>query len=129
MTVHTETFVVEWADTDAGGRIHHTAALRWAEVLEQRYYRGAGITDVVANLPRRRLEVTFHRPLRYTDTVTMQLAVERVGTTSVSYTWRGHRGDGELAVDGRTVAVSVDDGGRAVPLPDHLRGLLEAGTG
>jgi hypothetical protein len=38
-----ERFRVFWVDTDTGGRIHVTAAFRWAEATETSLYRRLGL--------------------------------------------------------------------------------------
>lgn len=118
MTTHREHLRVHWVDTDAGGRIHHTAAFRWAELAEHGLYRSLGIREV-GGFPRRHVEATYHLPLGFDDEITLDLTVEHVGTTSIRYAWRAER-DGELCVEGRTVVVHVDEHGVPAPLPGRL---------
>jgi acyl-CoA thioester hydrolase len=120
---HREHFRVLWIDTDAGGRIHFTAAFRWAEATELGLYRALGLIDHVPGLPRRHVEADYHRVLVFEDEVDVTLTVAAVGTTSVSYAWRIDH-DGELAVDGRHTVVNVDEDGRAQPLDDAFRAAL-----
>jgi YbgC/YbaW family acyl-CoA thioester hydrolase len=120
---HRERFRVLWVDTDAGGRIHFTAAFRWAEAAELALYRKLGLTDYVPRLPRRHVEAEFHRVLVFDDEIDVTLTVARVGRTSIGYEWQITR-DGELAVDGRHTVVYVDEDGRAQPLADALRAAL-----
>ena len=40
---HSQSFRVAWVDTDASGRIHFTAAFRWAEATETSLYRELGL--------------------------------------------------------------------------------------
>ena len=112
-----------WVDTDAGGRIHFTAAFRWAEAAELALYRQLDLTDYVPRLPRRHVEAEFHRVLVFDDEIDVTLTVARVGTTSIAYEWQITR-DGELAVDGRHTVVHVDEEGRPQPLGDALRAAL-----
>jgi len=114
---------VLWVDTDAGGRIHFTAAFRWAEAAELALYRELGLTGYVPRLPRRHVEAEFHRVLVFDDEIDVTLAVTRIGTTSISYEWQITR-DGALAVDGRHTVVYVDEYGRAQPIDDTLRAAL-----
>ena len=39
---------VEWVDTDASGRIHHTAAFRFAEVVEHELMRELGVAELTS---------------------------------------------------------------------------------
>jgi len=121
---HRERMRVAWADTDASGRIHFTAAFRWAEVAEHALLRGLGLTPPrnADGFPRRRVEATYHRPMHFADEFDLVLAAERVGRTSVTYAWQAIR-DGQVCVEGRTVTVHVDADGTPAPLPPALRDL------
>ena len=45
MVEQTESSRVAWVDTDAGGRIHFTAAFRWAEQAETALMRRLGFLN------------------------------------------------------------------------------------
>jgi acyl-CoA thioesterase FadM len=120
---HRAPFRVLWVDTDAGGRIHFTAAFRWAEATELGLYRALGVTEHVPHLPRRHVEADFHRVLRFEDEIEVQLSVAAVGTTSITYEWQITH-DGELAIDGRHTVVLVDEDGRPRRIDDTLRATL-----
>jgi len=120
---HREHFRVLWVDTDAGGRIHFTAAFRWAEAAELGLYRALGLIERVPHLPRRHVEADYHRVLVFEDEIDLTLTVASVGTRSVTYAWRIEH-DGELAIEGRHTVVNVDDAGRAQPLDDAFRAAL-----
>jgi acyl-CoA thioester hydrolase len=123
---HVERLRVAWVDTDAGGRIHFTAAFRWAEVAEFALLRSLPRTGIhVADFPRRHVEAEYRRVLRFDDEFELRLHPERVGRTSITYAWRVVR-DGETCVLGRHTVVHVDQAGRPSPLPG---GLLHALTG
>jgi acyl-CoA thioester hydrolase len=120
---HRERLRVLWIDTDAGGRIHFTAAFRWAEAAELALYRRLGLTELVPRLPRRHVEADYRRVLVFDDEIDVTLAVARIGNTSITYEWQiAH--DGELAVEGSHTVVHVDDEGRAEPLADAVRAAL-----
>jgi acyl-CoA thioester hydrolase len=119
---HSEPVRVEFADTDAGGRIHHTAALRWAERAEHQLLRSLGRSEV-AQFPRRRLEVDFFAPLRFGDEVVVEIAATAIGRTSVTYGWRVLK-DGVTCIEGTTTCVHVDDDGLPCPVPAELRAAL-----
>ncbi|MGI5191346.1 acyl-CoA thioesterase [Promicromonospora sp. CA-289599] len=132
MSRHSEQVRVEFADTDAGGLIHHTAALRWAERAEHQLLRSLGrserngselIGPELTRFPRRRLEVDFLGPLRFGDEVVVEIAATAVGRTSVTYRWQVLR-DGVSCVEGTTTCVHVDDAGLPSPVPAALRAAL-----
>ncbi len=119
--------LVAWADTDAGGRIHWAAVFRWAEVAEHALLRSLGWqTSEAGSYPRRSTEAVYHRPLRYGQRFELRIGVERVGTTSVTFSWTAIS-DGETCVSGRHTVVHVDGNGRPAPWPDHLQAGLAGG--
>lgn len=122
MVTHDEPVRVEFVDTDAGGRIHHTTALRWAERAEHQLLRAVGWGDLTS-FPRRRVAVDFHAPLRFGDEAVVRIRATTVGRTSITYGWSVLRG-GEVCVEGVTTCVHVDDADRPVPVPDALRAAL-----
>ena len=115
---------VAWVDTDAGGRIHFTAAFRWAEAAEHNLLRDLDLAGVdVADYPRRQVEAEYRGVLRFDDEFDVRLRPERVGRTSITYLWHLVR-DGELCIVGRHTVVHVDATGRPSPLPEALRAAL-----
>jgi acyl-CoA thioester hydrolase len=116
---------VAWVDTDAGGRIHFTAAFRYAERAETALMRDLGLVDRLVNYPRRHVQAEFHRVLRFEDEVEVAIRPDRLGRTSITWAWQISR-DGELCVDGRHTVVHVSGEGRPEPLPDDVRKLLGA---
>jgi acyl-CoA thioester hydrolase len=114
---------VAWVDTDAGKRIHFTAAFRWAELAETELRRSLGLIEGWGTYPRRRVEAEFHKVLVFDDEIEVRIRAENLGRTSITYAWEILRGD-ELCVDGRTVAVHVDEEGRPVPLTERERATL-----
>lgn len=122
MRAHTEAVRVEFVDTDAGGRIHHTAALRWAERAEHELLRAAGWGELTC-FPRRHLAVEFLAPLRFGDEVDVEIRTARVGRTSITYEWKVLR-SGELSVSGSTTCVYVGPDDQPAPVPAALRTAL-----
>ena len=64
---------------------------------------GRGLDFVVAHAA-----VDYLLPVRYGDEVEVRVQPEKVGRSSFSFTYDLHRGDGELALQARTVLVSYD---------------------
>lgn len=121
---HIETVRVSWADTDAGGGMHFSAGLRYAEAAEAGFRRRLGILDDWGRYPRRTISATFHSMLRFDDELEVRLRLESVGTTSISWAWEIVRG-AELCIEGRHVAVHVGADQRPRPLPAAVRSSLE----
>lgn len=110
---------VAWADTDAGGRIHHTAALRWAEVAEHNLFRELNPSFPAGDFPRKSVQATYHSVLAFDDEFEVQLWAGAVGRTSVTFEWEIRSGD-VLCIEGRHTVVHVDGVGRPAPLPAWL---------
>jgi acyl-CoA thioester hydrolase len=122
---HVERLRVAWVDTDAGGRIHFTAAFRYAEQAETALFRRLGLVDQLVDYPRRRVEADFRSVLRFEDEVAVEIRADRIGTTSITWAWQISRG-GEVCVEGRHTVVHVGVDGRPAPLPDEVRDRLTA---
>jgi YbgC/YbaW family acyl-CoA thioester hydrolase len=124
MPEQTESFRVAWVDTDAGGRIHFTAAFRWVEATETAMFRRLGVpADEYRNFPRRHVSAEYRRVLVFEDEIAVRLRVGSVGTTSITFTWEIARGD-DLAIEGTHTIVLVDGAGRPRPLPPLVRELF-----
>ena len=116
-------FRVAWVDTDAGGRIHFTAAFRWAEAAETALCRSLGMIDGWADHPRRAVEAHYLSVLRFDEEIELELVPERVGRTSITYGWEIRR-DAEVCIRGRHTVVRVDGDGQPAPLAPELRRAL-----
>ena len=123
MIEHAERFRVAWVDTDAGGRIHFTAAFRWAEAAETGLMRKLGLLNGWGDYPRRHVEAEYRKVLRFEDEIEVRIRPERVGRTSITWAWDIRRGD-ELCVEGRMVVVHVDADDRPEPLSEAVRTAL-----
>src|SRR5438034_1550598 len=94
---------IEWPDTDASGMYHNTAAFRFIEVAETTLLDRLGfVHEIYGRHPRVHIEADFLRPLRFRDMVDIDLAVEAVGRTSVTYRFE-MRSENRTAVRGRAV--------------------------
>ncbi len=120
---HVERTRVAWVDTDAGGRIHFTAAFRWAEIAEVGLRRRLGLVEGWGNYPRRHVEAEFLKVLLFEDEIEVRIRLERLGETSITWAFEITR-DGELCVRGSLVVVHVDAEGRPAPLSDRERAAL-----
>ena len=118
---------VAWVDTDAGGRIHFTAAFRWAELAETALMRSLVLLDEWGDYPRRAVEAEYLAVLRFDDEFELDLVADRVGTSSITYSWEIRRDD-ELCIRGRHTAVHVDSDGRPAALPESVRHALEGAS-
>lgn len=101
---------VEFVETDAAGIVHFSAFFLYMEQAEHELLRqlGLGVSsrDEQGEIswPRVSASCEFRRPARFEDRIEIEVTVERVGETSVTYRHRLSR-DGELLADGRMTAV------------------------
>jgi acyl-CoA thioester hydrolase len=117
---------VRWRDLDAFNHVNNAQYLSYLEEARLQWMLtlpGQGMNEHVAPVVAA-AHLNYRRPIGWPGTLTIELFVERLGTTSVSI---GHRitadGDGEtLFCDGHTVLVWIDRvGGGATALPDAVR--------
>ena len=120
---HVERTRVAWVDTDAGGRIHFTAAFRWAEMAEVGLRRKLGLLEGWGDYPRRRVEAEFLQVLRFEDEIEVRIRPERLGTSSITWAVDITR-DREVCVRGTLVVVHVDVDGVPAPLTKRERTAL-----
>jgi acyl-CoA thioester hydrolase len=120
---------IEWADTDASGWYHNTAALRLIEEAENVLLDRLGILhSVIARIPRVHISIDFRRFLRFWDEVDVGIQVQGVGDSSVTYKF-DLRHHGEICAEGTSVAVLVSSEGKPTGwTEEHRRLLLTAGS-
>lgn len=116
---------IEWADTDASGKYHNTAALRYVEAAETTLLDRLGIVhELYGRHPRVHISADFLESLRFRDPVEVSLTVEAVGATSVTYSFEIRSSD-RVCARGRMVAVYLAGPGKTEPWPDEYRRLFE----
>jgi acyl-CoA thioester hydrolase len=129
MLTHVEKLRVRWVDTDASGRIHYTAALRYFEIAEWELFRRAGIRlqghEQDFGFPRVSVAANFHAALYADDEISVHIKPERIGNTSITFAFEVFRED-SLCVSGQITAVFIGDHERPIPVPDRIRQALDA---
>lgn len=124
MVAHTYATHVAWADTDASGRIHFTAPLRWAEAAEHDLLRRHDL-GYATRLVRVKVAAEYLAPLVFEDAISIEIQVRNVGRTSVSFSWHALH-DEAVCIRGEHTAVFVSPNGRPCVLPDDLRTVLSS---
>ena len=116
---------VRWRDTDALGHVNNAVYLTYLEEARDAFYLralGDPINVVV------RLEIDFRAEVRHADRIVrVEIAVERLGTTSLTTREVLRTADGEVAAEARVTTVRWDQDARtAVSFSDEQRaGLAE----
>lgn len=111
---------VRWRDTDALGHVNNAVYLTYLEEARDAFYLrvlGDPIYVVV------RLEIDFRSEVRHADrTVRVEIAVERLGTTSMTTRETLRTAAGDVAADAHVITVRWDQGARAaVPFSAEQR--------
>ena len=80
---------VAFVDTDASGRIHFTAMLRYFEAAELEFLRWLGFSYRAAphtGYPRVRVECEYRSAIVFDDELDIAVSVKRIGSSSRSIT-------------------------------------------
>lgn len=131
---------VRFADVDHAGIVYYPVFFHYFHVaFEELFRERMGPRVYVDLLDRERIgfpavssRCDFRAPLRFGDTVEVELAVERLGDKSITFRYRiwkaaeGDRAGDQLAAEGQTVCAVVDLAAfRAIAIPEKLRRTLE----
>lgn len=129
--------MVEFADTDMAGIMHFSAFFRFMESAEHALVRSLGLSifgledhtggDATVSFPRVSARCDFHSPARCEDHLDIDVVVQKLGRTSVTYGFHFFSGDHELAAGEMTsVCCRLRDGQKPEPiaLPDDVVALL-----
>lgn len=102
---------VRWRDTDALGHVNHAVFLTYLEEGRDAFYTrviGAEPSYVVV-----RIEIDMRAEVRHPDGhITVRIAVERLGTTSLTTRETLVTAAGEVAAEARVITVRWDSEGR-----------------
>ncbi len=119
---------LDWAETDAAGIAHWTAVFRLVERAEAALFTALDHAEVFGIAPRTDVAVRYRGPLRFNDEVVVELAVTKVGASTVRYSFLVSGPEGVTA-EGKLGACIIDPQTFAsVRMSDELRERL-AGAG
>jgi 4-hydroxybenzoyl-CoA thioesterase len=104
----------------------HEAIEALFDALEGGYARLTMVRDV--GVPSVHIEFDFKKPLRYGDTVVVEVEVLRIGRTSVTFRHTlKRRSDAAVCAVARHVVVTASiSRAEPLPVPDDVRALLAA---
>lgn len=122
-TVFEHQVSVRWRDTDALGHVNNAVYLTYLEEARDAFYLRA-LGDPIYVVVR--LEIDFRAEVRHTDrSVSVEIAVERLGTTSLTTRETLRTAAGELAAEARVITVRWNQDQRAVvPFGEDERARL-----
>ena len=121
---------LRWADNDAYGHVNNTVYYQWFDSAVNAWLVGAGLLDITAGDPIGLVAGTacdYFAPLSFPGEAEVGLAVDWVGTSSVTYLLGVFAPGADTPVaQGRFTHVMVGrDNRRPVPVPDDWRVALE----
>ncbi|RMF40763.1 MAG: acyl-CoA thioesterase [Planctomycetota bacterium] len=126
---------VEFCETDAAGIAHFSALLCYMEQAEHAFWRFLGVS-VMADLgdgwhlswPRVHVECDFKGAAKFEDELEIEVAVERIGRSSLTTSYTVSR-DGTTIATGKTTAVCCKVRAASemasMEIPSDLRARLE----
>jgi acyl-CoA thioester hydrolase len=128
--LHTLKLQVRWGDMDALGHVNNAEYLRYFEQSRFEWLEGLGYqTTLEGDGPiLAKASVTYLKPVVYPSELEIRVFPSRVGNTSFAYSSEivNGRDATERFTEGEFVIVWFDYvSGKAVPVPERLRALLE----
>ena len=126
---HFTTISTRWADNDAYGHVNNTVFYAWFDSAVNQWLVEQGLLDIAAGDPIGLVVETgcrYFAPLAFPGEVEVGIALERLGTSSVTYRLGAFAaGEAEPAAEGHFTHVYVGRASRRpVPLPDAWRKAL-----
>ncbi len=126
--LHRHTCEVAFGDTDASGWMHFPNIFRYFEEAEHSFLKSRGILVFDRSLggwPRVKVSCDFKRPLLCGDRIEVQLAISRIGDSSVTWDFEVHTAGGQLAAFGSVTTVRVNHEGRPQSITAAERSAME----
>jgi YbgC/YbaW family acyl-CoA thioester hydrolase len=113
-------------DTDASGRIHYTALLRYFEAAEIELFRAAGaaVERCEVAFPRVHVECDYRAAIYFDDELTIELSIGNMGRSSIELLYRAMK-KGVVAASGKIVIAAMNpQTGQSTEIPPSLREKL-----
>ncbi len=116
---------VGFSDTDAQGVVYYGRYMPYFDLARVEYHRRL---DMLRTEPRdrqfvmRAMTVEYHAPARFDDLIEVDVRINRIGTSSVTYEFAAYLAGATLAVTATQTLVLVDLAERKpCPVPDWWR--------
>ena len=125
---------VGFSDTDAQGVVYYGRYMPYFDLARVEYHRRL---DMLRTEPRdrqfvmRAMTVEYHAPARFDDLIEVDVRINRIGTSSVTYEFAAYRArDDLLMVTATQTVVLVDlDERKAAPIPESYKEAIRAFEG
>ncbi len=126
---------VEFGDTDMAGIMHFANFFRFMEVAESDFLRARGLSvswlegNVKWGFPRVSATCDYKKPAKFSDVLTIEVVLEKLGKKSASYRFDFTNQRGESVAVGRMTSVFCRTTGpdqlESLEIPHDLRAKLE----
>ena len=125
------TVPTRWADNDAYGHVNNVVFYAWFDTAVNAWLVEAGLLDIAQGDPIGLVVETrcaYFAPLTFPQAVEVGIAIERLGTSSITYRLAIFaQGETSAAAEGEFTHVYVDRASRKPkPLPESWRTKLES---
>ena len=108
--------------------MHFSKILIYAERAEHDFLTQKGITVFAPEQlgwPRVKVSCDYKQSLYFQEKIEVKLALEKVGTSSVSWQFEIIKENGSIAAQGGMVAVRVNSKGEPFPFTENEKQILE----
>ncbi len=124
---------IQFRDTDAAGIAHFSTYFLFMEEAEHEFLRRRGLSVFqhdeagAISWPRVSVSCDYQSSVTFEDVLTIDVAIERLGTKSLTYTFNLRCGDRQVA-KGKTTCVCCRVGAGppvSIEIPAEIRAKLE----
>jgi YbgC/YbaW family acyl-CoA thioester hydrolase len=138
---HSKKFDVRLHETDLGGIVHHSNYFHWIEETEYSFFLSID-EPVIGELdknnkgtgwPRAEMNIKFLRPLRFRDTLRVDLSIQKIRSAGIIYAVNIYRlaEEEELVLKGTYSAICClystvkDEDPQVIPIPPNFLEKIE----
>ena len=119
---------VRFRDCDPMGHVNNAVYLTYLEQARFAHWKTLSGETTAPSVILARVEIDYRKPAKYGDVLEIQIRLERIGATSLIYTYVIQDEQGSRIADARSVLVSYDYTiGKPVPVPEDVRMLITNG--
>lgn len=125
---------IRFGDIDRAGIVYYPRFMHYFHVALEEFFADrlemdypTMVNDHNIGLPTVHLEADFRKPLRYGDTIEIEVVVRSIGKTAITFGYQVFRqGENEPRISGHNVTVCLDmDSLQKINIPDWLRESLQ----
>ena len=126
--IHTHTYRVIYADTDAGGVVYYGRYMRFFEIGRAEYMRTvlniaySALEKLGVVMPVVEMYCRYKAPARYDDLISISTSIYEYSKVSVRFHYEIKLAKGgKTLIKGYTVHAAVNKNGKLLSLPDELK--------